>query len=367
MQNIFPVCSIKQLPNDLALEASRVAVEHNPQNAPSRVIPNMPDLPPGLFSPLAAAIMTSKWWRNGTRITVGFLERPNPTFKGKVLAHMNAWNKTANISFVESDTDPMVRVSTHEPGYWSYLGTDVLMVPKGAPTLNLERFTQNTPDSEYLRVVRHETGHTLGFVHEHSRKAIVELLDPEKTKKYFQETQGWPPSMVDAQILTPITEEELTGTGVELNSIMCYAFPGSITKNGTPIYGGTDITQQDYATAARLYPKPTLVVPPTKTIFPLLKGDGKPVYTKIEKPGQQSYMTLQADGPGLYTIQVNLNQGRQEPVIKLKMSNGNILGLPTDGGITTIKLDKGAYTLIVNHPLNIVIPQLVTYCWYKAG
>ncbi len=34
-----------------------------------------------------------------------------------------------------------------------------------------------TPESEYHRVVRHETGHTLGFPHEHMRKELVEKID----------------------------------------------------------------------------------------------------------------------------------------------------------------------------------------------
>jgi hypothetical protein len=33
-----------------------------------------------------------------------------------------------------------------------------------------------TPDAEFYRVVRHETGHTLGFPHEHMRKEIIVVL-----------------------------------------------------------------------------------------------------------------------------------------------------------------------------------------------
>jgi hypothetical protein len=37
---------------------------------------------------------------------------------------------------------------------------------------------------------------------------------------------------------------------------MCYQIPGSITKDGKPIIGGLDIDDQDYAFAAKIYPKP---------------------------------------------------------------------------------------------------------------
>jgi len=55
-------------------------------------------------------------------------------------------------------------------GYWSYLGTDILHIPKNRPTMCLENFSMDTLESEYKRVVRHETGHTLGFPHEHMRR-----------------------------------------------------------------------------------------------------------------------------------------------------------------------------------------------------
>ena len=63
-----------------------------------------------------------------------------------------------------------MRISRGGGGYWSYLGTDVLLIPKNRQTINVQGFTMNTPESEYRRVVRHETGHSLGFPHEHMRE-----------------------------------------------------------------------------------------------------------------------------------------------------------------------------------------------------
>lgn len=42
-----------------------------------------------------------------------------------------------------------VRVSLVGDGYWSYLGTDVLLIPDGMPTMNLQGFSMSTPESEY--------------------------------------------------------------------------------------------------------------------------------------------------------------------------------------------------------------------------
>jgi hypothetical protein len=41
---------------------------------------------------------------------------------------------------------------------------------------------------------------------------------------------------------------------------MCYQLPGSITLDGNPIVGGTDINPTDAGFAARIYPKPGAAV-----------------------------------------------------------------------------------------------------------
>src|SRR5205085_11982755 len=99
----------------------------------------------------------------------------------RILSHMIAGARTAKVKFVLSQTDPQVRIARVEGGpqggYWSYVGTDILEVAASQPTMNLEGFTMSTPDSEFHRVVRHETGHTLGFPHEHMRRELVKLID----------------------------------------------------------------------------------------------------------------------------------------------------------------------------------------------
>jgi len=113
-----------------------------------------------------------------------------------------------------------------------------------------------TPESEFHRVVRHETGHTLGFPHEHMRRQLVKLIDAKKAIAYFKATQGWSAIEVRQQVLTPIEESSLWGTAhADPKSIMCYQIPGAITKDGQPIVGGLDIDALDYTFAAKVYPK----------------------------------------------------------------------------------------------------------------
>ncbi len=134
-------------------------------------------------------------------------------------------------------------------------------IPSNRQTMNLQEFTMNTPESEYKRVVRHETGHTLGFPHEHMRKALVARIDPAKAYKWFLDTYGWDKATGDAQVLTPLNEASLIGTPPDQTSIMCYQLPGAITKDGHPITGGVDINQTDYTFAGKIYPKPGVATP----------------------------------------------------------------------------------------------------------
>jgi len=121
--------------------------------------------------------------------------------------------------------------------------------------MNLEAFSLKTPISEFHRVVRHETSHTLGFPHEHMRLQLVNLIDRDKATRFFGATQGWSAAEVEAQVLTPLEQSSIIGTPPDQVSIMCYQIPGSITQSGEPIPGGVDIDKSDYDFAGAIYPK----------------------------------------------------------------------------------------------------------------
>src|SRR5215204_3290701 len=199
-------CIPKTLPQRLLVKSAETATTINPVNAP--VFGPLAEVD-GDFQPeqpLRIAVLTSKYWG------------PRP--------------RRLTVSFMES-------------------------TPANLQAMNLEGFTMNTPESEYKRVIAHETGHTLGFPHEHMRRALVARIDPEKAYEYFRRTQGWDRQTVDQQVLTPLDERSLMSTPADQTSIMCYQLPGSITRDRRPILGGMDINQTDYAFAGRVYPKPS--------------------------------------------------------------------------------------------------------------
>ena len=274
----YLVCTPKRLPAEKLIAAAKTAITINPLNhAPvERLARIMAGFVP---TPERIAVVTTKYWGlQGVKLTLGFMDNPATDLRKRLLLHMNAWAKTANVTFVETRTDTQERIAREggvDGGYWSYLGTDILHIAKTRQTMNLEGFTMQMPESEFHRVVRHETGHTLGFPHEHMRRALVAKLDVAKTLAYFERTQGWNADEVRAQVLTPIEESTLRGTSVDAKSIMCYQLPGEITLNGKPIVGGIDIDAKDYAFAALIYPKKLNPSVPAKKVSARKKSTRK--------------------------------------------------------------------------------------------
>src|SRR5438045_3415241 len=105
------VCSPRQLPKAKLVAAARIARLVNPLNHPhvEMLTRLMPAFKP---TPQRIAVMTKKYWGfHGVKLTVGFLDGPEPALRNRVLEHMNAWAKTANVEFVQAKTDPQVRIA----------------------------------------------------------------------------------------------------------------------------------------------------------------------------------------------------------------------------------------------------------------
>jgi len=250
-------CTLKSLPTRLLVAGAKNAVEINPVNAlvlgPLAEVAMAGDL---IMEPQRIAVLTGKYWGpEPRRLTVSFMESTPADLRSRIISHLNAWTRTGCIEFLETQGAGDIRIARGAGGYWSYLGTDITLIPRDRPTMNLERFTMNTPEAEFKRVVRHEAGHTLGFPHEHMRRLLIARIEPEKAYEYFRRTQGWDRRTVDQQVLTPLDERTIMSTPADQTSIMCYQLPGSITRDGRPITGGVDINQSDYDFVGRIYPR----------------------------------------------------------------------------------------------------------------
>jgi hypothetical protein len=257
-------CRIK-LPPD-PLDAAANAVRVNPNN---EVL--LPELAPAdalePIEPMSLAVLTSKYWGPRDRtLTVQFMDTQDAELRRKILAHMNAWHDGgACVQFALTEGTGDIRVTRdHGDGYWSYLGTDTGLIPDGEATMNLAAFTLSTTDATYRRVVRHETGHTLGFPHEQLRPEVVGRIDEQLALTYFRQTQGWDDATIRRNVLTPLDPAKINATpGADLHSIMCYSLPASIMRDRVAVPGGDNISPTDQGKANELYPKATPPPPPT--------------------------------------------------------------------------------------------------------
>lgn len=254
------VCRTRLLTAAQSKRALRRGLEINPANALEHGFADIAESRRGGQRRLALLI-GRRWPETGVQLSVQFLDNPSNALRKRVLLHMNAWSESANVRFEETREIGVVRIArvdhpSSDAGYWSYVGTEILGIDEDQQTMNLEGFTMKTPDSEFHRVVRHETGHTLGFEHEHMRSDLVARIDRRKAVAYFRNSDGWSEAETHAQVLTPLKNRSLMGTTEsDPLSIMCYQLPAEIMNDGKAIPGGTDINAKDRAFAAQVYPK----------------------------------------------------------------------------------------------------------------
>lgn len=204
--------------------SARHAIKINPYNAPSST--KYIETTGGPMDPSSLAVVVTNYWGvGGVDLTVDFIDVPKPPrqLRDKIVTYMNKWNMFCNVRFTQVSSNGRVRISLKGEGYWSYLGTDIDLVAKRSPTMNLQGFSLKTPDSEFDRVVVHETGHTLGFPHEHLRPEIVQGIDQEKAIDWFARHYGWSREMTIYNVLTPLDPNSIRATEkADTDSIMCY-------------------------------------------------------------------------------------------------------------------------------------------------
>jgi hypothetical protein len=286
----------KQLPPEKQVEAAAYALKVNPNNAaPTALIAEMlPVIMTGLIGPSDGAkaaeeftqeilkpqrlaVLTNRFWGNaGVKLSVAFTEPTAAALQNKILEHANIWNKYCNVKFVLTSqlNSADLRISRGPGGYYSYLGTDNRMIPKGEQTMNLEGFVLGTPLAEYKRVVPHEFWHALGGPHEHQRREIIEGIDREKAIAWGARRLGWDRQTVIEQILTPLSERDLRATPrADRRSIMAYSLPGEIMKDGRDLPGGNDLSPEDVEQCKKIYPLPSTPQPPPNVDS---DGDGVP-------------------------------------------------------------------------------------------
>ncbi|MEI1420935.1 Tolloid-like protein 1 [Bacillus cabrialesii] len=250
MNQTLNLCAQMNLTDDQFVDAARLAILENPENAPDADV-----MAGGDVDSYEMAVQVKKKWSNGRTLRVRFLDG-DPVVHEKVKQYANQWSRYANIKFAfGNDPDAEIRISFQQEGYWSYVGTDNLAIPKNQATMNFEGFNPNTSEDEFSRVVLHEFGHCIGVSHEQSSPGANIPWDKPAVYEYYKK-RGWPPEVVDHNVLAKLDprKEKIAFTIHDPKSIMQYPVPNELTIGDYEIGWNTTLSETDKWFIGKMYP-----------------------------------------------------------------------------------------------------------------
>lgn len=198
-----------------------------------------------------------KFWRTGATLRVRFLDG-DPEVQSKVEKIAREWTKYANLRFIfGSSRDAEIRISFEDPGSWSFIGTDALVIPRRNQTLNLGWVTRDTPEQETRRVVLREFGHVLGLINEHQNpNARIPWNEHAVYSYYMGPPNNWTREQVAANLLQTYPKDVF---GIEYRefdpkSIMMFPIDNALTVGDFEVGWNTDLSESDKEFVRRLYP-----------------------------------------------------------------------------------------------------------------
>ena len=182
---------------------------------------------------LSFIVTVNKKWINGTEIKYMFVGGPESQRRVVRNAFQKWKNLGIGISFREVKVvqDSMVRIGFDlSDGSWSYVGRDILTIPKAERTMNFG--WDLAADSYGMTTALHEIGHTIGFQHEHQSPFAGIIWDTAAVYKEFSGPPNrWPKNQIDSNIINKLSPNQVRGSEWDANSIMEYQFgPGLILK-----------------------------------------------------------------------------------------------------------------------------------------
>lgn len=246
MAEPMKICTVVALDEALQQEAMLAALEENPDNGGN----------PDLFDQYEGAVEVLKKWAPGRTLRIRFMDGDSAV-QQKVADVAQGWCDVANIHFeFVDDPDAEIRISFRLAGSWSYIGTDALLISKSMPTMNFGWLTPTSDDEEYDRVVLHEFGHALGFIHEHQNpEQGINWNEPAVLEYYMGPPNNWDERTTRHNVLNKYDPKLLELTEFDPQSIMLYPVPAEFTTDGFEVkWQNHQLSELDKELAQRVYP-----------------------------------------------------------------------------------------------------------------
>jgi len=181
-----------------------------------------------------------------------------------VKKYAKIWERFANIKmeYTTKSSEAQIRISFEKGKSSSYLGRYALNIESDKNTMNLGWIGGNADENR--RVILHEFGHALGFIHEHNAAMANIPWDKEKVYTYYAGAPNfWSREMVDHNIFYKYSQTETNFSAYDANSIMHYPIDSALTTDGSSVPMNNDLSATDKQYAAIFYPFPA--TPPVAT------------------------------------------------------------------------------------------------------
>ena len=238
----FAPCRIHRPVNEA--DSFNAAISENPNNQPAAASSARHKRSVGSWQ---------KFWGNGRVLNISFMAPVAADLKARVERLVRQWEPATNLSFNFDDKSAGdIRIFLGGDLNSSYLGTDALLAPLDAPTLNI---AVEPDEPEFDLTVLHEFGHALGLQHEHLHPKANIPWDVEKLYDYYALHFAWSTEDVDYNILTPLSDDLLMGP-YDKDSIMHYEVPNELTTVDWQVGVNSRISKLDRRNIRKAYPKP---------------------------------------------------------------------------------------------------------------